>query len=239
MITDRHALRVLTWLVAGLAVLFARDCVMLSAKAQDVPRHAQVDSLASRMLPLLDVWTRPDGTPTWIQHCRQAPHGCPARIHALAAVLYDASAAEHIDADLLTGIALGESGFNPRTIGTHGEAGIMQINPCRSDLPVEVREYVGPCRATDSAAVRRAARHRAECWARDDAACQRPLVAYAAHLLAQCMQRCGTVPRALAAYNTGRCDMDNGYAARVEMHRRSVAAGRVVRADLARGRGHR
>lgn len=114
----------------------------------------------------------------------------------------------------------------------------MQINPCRADLPPDVRAYVGACHPTESERTRAAA-HRAACWRDDDAACQRPLVAYAARLLAECLRRCGTEARALAAYNTGRCDVDTGYAARVALRRRAILSSRPISANLARGRHHR
>src|SRR5690348_5897767 len=84
------------------------------AAAQEPPRAVRVDALARRMLPLLDVWTRPDGTPTWIRHCREAPHGCERRVRAFAGVIVDAADGEHLSAVLLAGLALHESGLNPR-----------------------------------------------------------------------------------------------------------------------------
>jgi len=156
--------------------------------------------------------------------CARAHGGCDARLNAFATYLVESGARHGVDPLLLSAMAFRESSLNPFATGaTRSEGGIMQINPCRSDVPPEVRIFIGPCPTSTQDRERRELRSRLfrrRCE-REIGACQQPIVDYAARLLASCISRCGSVASGLTAYNGGGCG-ESDYATRVLRTRSSL-----------------
>jgi hypothetical protein len=133
-----------------------------------------------------------------------------------------------IDPWLLAAMAFRESALNPFAVGGVIEGGIMQINPCRPDLPDAVRDFVGPCpRSTEADAETRRARaerfrHRCALVLGE---CQEPIVEYAAGLMERALVRCaGSEEHALTVYNGGPCGPSD-YATRVLRERERLRSG--------------
>lgn len=134
---------------------------------------------------------------------------CDRRLRAFAALFVEAGEVHHVDAWLLAAQASRESGLNPWASGAAGEVGLMQLHPRGIGAPIAAQ----------------LARERDRCEARVDA-CQRPVIESAAAALRRAFERCGDETRALAAYNTGRCESDAGaaYARRVLRRREELQA---------------
>lgn len=161
------------------------------APEQREPSRAQLSRrLSERLGERLTVWSRPDGSPVYVSHCRTAPGGCEARIRALSALLVDAAANQDLDPYLLAAVALRESGLHPGAVGPAGEAGIVQLHP--RGVGAGVR-YVSD------------ADYRAVCAARRPAACQKVVVRTGARHLSDWIASCGSVEAGLGGYNRGRC----------------------------------
>jgi len=183
-----------------------------TAIAQDSP---SIERVEHTLLDLISVGRPGHERPN--PACARARGGCDARLHAFATYIVEAGARHGVDPLLLGAMAFRESSLNPFATGaTRAEGGIMQINPCRSDIPPEVRIFVGPCPTSTQDRERRDARARAfrERCEREIGACQQPIVDYAAQHLAACISRCGSVESGLTAYNGGGCG-ESDYAARV------------------------
>ena len=183
----------------------------------------EVDALTESLLKRVTVWVNPhNGHIDYIIHCRQAEGGCEARIRHFAELFVRVGHETGVDPTVLAALAFRESGLNPFALGqVRHEGGIMQINPCRRDLPADVRAFVGSCGADDA----RTQRFRDRC-AHDPTACQEPLVRYSARMLAGDTARChGSMPRALTAYNSGYCD-DSDYAHYVLLEADRIAQGK-------------
>ncbi len=75
----------------------------------------------------------PDATPVAIpdrkQDARSAESSAPKKSVALPALLAQASAAHHIDVDLLASVIRAESNGNPRAVSRTGAQGLMQLMP--------------------------------------------------------------------------------------------------------------
>lgn len=129
--------------------------------------------------------------PVYISHCRNAKEGCEARMEMFAKIFFDAGKETGVDPFLLAAVAMRESGLNPDRVGKIGEMGLMQLHP-HSRAGRETRLI---CKA-------------------DQSACVGMQIFSAARLLQRNLRQCGSLPRALAAYNTGRC-MPTDYARKV------------------------
>lgn len=175
--------------------------------AQDA---SPVAAIEASLLDFVTVGRRPS------RHCARAVGGCEARLHFFAEAFVTSGETHGIDPWLLAAMATRESSLNPFAMGGVAEGGIMQVHPCRSDLPAEVRMFVGPCptsREDLEARTRRATMFRARCE-RVVGACQGPIVDFAARTLAASLARCGTIEAALGAYNSGECG-ETDYSRRV------------------------
>ena len=157
-----------------------------------------VEELAIRdaLLDRLTIWHVKEGRPVYVQHCRQAPQGCEARVSAYAAYFVDAGNEYGIDPWLLAAMALKESSLNPAAIGARGEHGVLQLHPQGQAAKRARMCEGGDCTA---AHVNSAAKH-----------------------LAECIRVCGDVRKGLGRYNAGRC-IDSVYARMVLRERERMA----------------
>lgn len=180
--------------LAGLACLFARDCLMLRARAQpaleragDPTEHVApqtrlgqvAGSLESALLIRLRL---PSGRD--MRHCRM--RGCDAYAHRLALTIRDAAAQWEVDPFLLAAIAVRESSLVETARGAAGEHGVMQLHP-RSPAGLQAARE---CRIAPS-----------DCTAIE--------VGLAAELVARSLQLCGSEAAALGRYHRGRCGADD------------------------------
>ncbi|MFW5921107.1 MAG: transglycosylase SLT domain-containing protein [Polyangiales bacterium] len=183
-----------------------------AAPEREAPSFEVLDGAAVDLARAFDrrltVWTRPDGTRVHVEHCRQAPGGCRARIAAMSRILAEAADAHGLDPFLLGAIAMRESAINPEAIGAAGEAGVMQLHP--RGLGHDVR-FVQD------------ASYRERCLQRADG-CQGPVVRYAASRLAEATERCGDLETALGLYNGGRCTPKTRYVEHIRAERARLRA---------------
>lgn len=184
-----------------------------------IPVHADsvADRITNTVLRRITVWRDQQ-----VRHCRNAPQGCEARVRAFSKYFVEAGNQYDLDPWLLAAISLRESGMNPFARGHHAsvplrEGGMMQINPCRSDLPKAVRYFVGECYRSKPVIrvrhMRRSQRYRVACREKVGA-CQREVVMFGARILRRGIEWCGNLREGLTAYNAGRCG-DSPYAHRV------------------------
>jgi hypothetical protein len=192
--------------LAGLCLLFVRDCIVLStaeaqppvleggahhALAQQAPAEQSGASLESALLDRLRL---PSGRP--LRHCARRRGGCEGYAHFLALAFREAGAAWEVDPWLLAAVATRESSLVEEAHGSAGERGIMQLHP-RS--PAGIRA------------------HRECASAPSD--CTTIEIALAAELLAHGVARCGSELAALGYYNSGRCNAESPYARSVIQRR--------------------
>lgn len=105
------------------------------------------------------------------------------------------AATQQVSAELLLAVARHESRLDPTARGKAGEVGLWQLHP-RYRWGREVLE------------------HCPSYWENE---CLLEQAEWAAYVLGDNLRRCGTLPGALSAYNTGSCDSPVGlkYAKRV------------------------
>lgn len=114
------------------------------------------------------------------------------RVETIVMVICAASAEAEVPADVLAAIGARESGFRQGARGRAGEVGAWQVGRATA------------ARYCRKAGLRAPALDIAGSLA-DNARC-------AARVLAAKMRECGTIERAVGAYNTGRCDRGAHYA---------------------------
>lgn len=177
------------WLALFLAVA-APAAVSATPEAEHASEDTQLvaDRLAAALLPRMRY-----GSGGYVMHCRHASDGCEARVRRYAAAFAEAGASTRIDPFLLAAVALAESGLNPDAVGPGGERTIMQINPRSPVFPVVW----------------------SRCSREGEASCSPIAVHTAARMLVGVQARCGTIERALQAYNTGDCNSTVRYARNV------------------------
>lgn len=147
------------------------------------------------------------GKPIHIRHCRVSRGGCRARIATLSRLITEASNRAGVDPFLTAGIAMRESGFNPLAVSPVGARGVIQLNP----------RYRGK-----SVPFIYDTQYRQKCSLRPGA-CQREVLDAGLGLYEWAVNRCGgDAHKALAWYNSGRCDKRNGYASSVLRERRRL-----------------
>jgi hypothetical protein len=167
-----------------------------ATSAEDLPDSAAAQDLARAFRARMRVWTKRDGTPVYVSHCRRAPGGCERRIDVFSRLLASAAQAHGLDPFLLGALAMRESALNPGAVGAAGEAGLVQLHPRgvgRGMRFVQDEDY------------------REQCVERGAPACQRPILKRAARMLSKAIDECGSLVRALGKYNSGRCSPRPGY----------------------------
>lgn len=154
------------------------------------------------------------GKPNWCT--RDRFYECEDRIPALAGLMTEAAERFELDPTWLVAMAWVETRWNPWAVGPRGSKGVLQIHP--------VHGCVDPFLCSEPMRE----------WCRTEAdGCQRPIVMFAAGLLARKIERCGNVRRALGWYNRGRCGGARKYVRAVVEARKRFAP------DARRGRGGR
>lgn len=142
--------------------------------------------------------TRRGGSHRHWRSCQRAHGGCHERLAAFARMFVEAGSAHGIDPWILAGLAWSEARMNPYAEGRAGEMGITQLT----------RRHRGASRFMSSPKFRERCR-------REVGACQFGLVDRTAQILERSLERCGSLRRAIGAYNTGSCSRGEAYADRV------------------------
>lgn len=82
-------------------------------------------NLSAVILSLVEVFTRRDGTPIYVEHFRE--RGAQVYAETVAAMLSDAAELVEVDVAILTSLAYHETGF--RDVATPAGIGILQVHP--------------------------------------------------------------------------------------------------------------
>ncbi|MEM9070941.1 MAG: transglycosylase SLT domain-containing protein [Myxococcota bacterium] len=161
-------------------------------------------ALARALDARLTVWQAGERR-VYVRHCRNARVDCRARVVALSRLISESAHRHQVDPFLVAAMALRESGLNPFAEGSVGERGIVQLHPRGVGSRVRFVRSEG---------------YRRRCERRPDA-CQAEVIEAGASHVASAMERCGSVPEALGAYNTGVCQ-ETGYSRRVLEERENL-----------------
>lgn len=127
-------------------------------------------------------------TPSW--HPRWTRR--PGRVEEIALTICAAAAESGAPADVLAAIGARESGFRSRVRGAAGEVGPWQVGRATA-----ARYCAWGSDGREALDIAGSFAENARC---------------AARVLAAKMRECGTIERAVGAYNTGRCDRGARYA---------------------------
>ncbi len=187
--------------VIGLGTIQTNDLDPATARRLDDPGAMAV---ARALNERLTVWHN-GRRRVYVRHCREGGVDCMTRIAAMARIIVDSARIHRVDPFLVAAMALRESGLNPFAEGGIGERGLIQLHP--RGVGNDVRFVQNDT-------------YRTRCAQRADA-CQAEVLDVGARLLANSIQRCGSVEDGLGAYNSGHCQTTS-YSARVLEERQNL-----------------
>lgn len=174
--------------------------------------NAMAVSLVRALDERLTVWSH-GRRRVYVRHCRHSRAGCRARLVAFSRIIADAADRHAVDPFMVAAMALKESGLNPFAEGGAGERGIVQLHPRGVGYHVRFVRSEG---------------YRRRCERRPGA-CQDEVIEAGTNLVANAIERCGSVRAGLGCYNTGVCQVTS-YGERVLDERQNLL--RMAKADV-------